>query len=211
MFRAMMFWMLCFTACSGQTNTRPRSVAAKAEGTVKAPASLSGYHAAVPAATRRRELAEDNITASGYVLDAWSGSRHPIGIVIRGQTSISQQDWVELLQKGRQSERDRALYAVNLAVWARTNSVARSNALAKATVTETKVTEFLRSQADEGSARAKFEYGERLLAGRGTETNTILGWTYIQAAADLGHEPATARMKQRPERDENLESRKAGN
>ena len=106
---------------------------------------------------------------------------------------------MELLQKGRQSERDRALYAVNLAVWARTNSVARSNALAKAATTETKVTEFLRHQAEEGSARAKFEYGERLLAGRGTETNAILGWTYIQAAADLGHDPAAERLKQSPD------------
>ncbi len=75
-------------------------------------------------------------------------------------------------------------------------AAARSNAVVKAAVTETKVTEFLRMQADEGSARAKFDYGERLLAGRGTETNSILGWAYIQAAADLGHEPAKVRVKQ---------------
>ena len=36
-------------------------------------------------------------------------------------------------------------------------------------------------------------------AGRGTETNAILGWAYIRAAANLGHEPATARIKQRPD------------
>jgi len=78
-------------------------------------------------------------------------------------------------------------------------AAARSNAVAKAAVTETKVTEFLRSQAEEGSARAKLEYGERLLSGRGTETNALLGWAYIQAAADLGHEPAAARIKQRPD------------
>ncbi len=78
-------------------------------------------------------------------------------------------------------------------------AAARSNALVKAAATETKATEFRRSQADEGSVRAKFDSGERLLAGRGTETNAILGWAYIRAAANLGHEPATARIKQRPD------------
>ena len=82
--------------------------------------------------------------------------------------------------------------------WTAALAVQAKPKAATASAIEVNVTKFLREQADAGSARAKFDYGERLLAGRGTETNAILGWAYIQAAADLGHDDAQKRVAAHP-------------
>jgi TPR repeat protein len=71
-----------------------------------------------------------------------------------------------------------------------TNSTAFKAGQAKVEMATVK---FLAEQAEAGSARAKFDLGERYLAGRGVEADEPKGWGYIHAAADLGHEPAQAR------------------
>ncbi len=54
------------------------------------------------------------------------------------------------------------------------------------------IVSFLQEQAQQGSSRAKFELGQRLVEGRGVDLDPVKGMAFIQQAASEGHADATA-------------------
>lgn len=91
---------------------------------------------------------------------------------------------------------------LRLANWHHTNEVAATNALRAASRREqgeAATVKFLREQAAAGSARAKHDYGLRLLAGLGVEADPGLGRAHIQAAAALGLADAQEWLAAHPE------------
>lgn len=61
--------------------------------------------------------------------------------------------------------------------------------------TASRIVAFLQQQADQGSARARYELGLRLLDGQGVPADAAKGLALISLAASEGHEPAQAYLR----------------
>jgi len=84
--------------------------------------------------------------------------------------------------------------AVVVAMLAGIQSASKTNKVVVAiSPAEAATVKFLQEQSDTGSLRAKFDLGVRCIDGRGVGKDEAKGWGHIQAAADLGYEPAQAR------------------
>ena len=102
---------------------------------------------------------------------------------------------IALYHAWRKAEREvTRRQAVVVAMLAGIQSASKTNKVVVAiSPAEAATVKFLQEQSDTGSLRAKFDLGVRYIDGRGVGKDEAKGWGHIQAAADLGYEPAQAR------------------
>ena len=157
--------------------------------------STNGHPALLRAQQALREAIKDRrLTRSAY----YSISR---GNPEVGGKPLSRLDWA-IITEDRMAHADMReaeeevtrLQAVVVAMLAGIQSASKTNKVVVAiSPAEAATVKFLQEQSDTGSLRAKFDLGVRYIDGRGVGKDEAKGWGHIQAAADLGYEPAQAR------------------